>query len=575
MRVNHPVTNQEKRFPAKMTLSSVTDMNGVIQYVNKEFIHISGYSEDELLGENHNLIRHPDMPPAAFEHMWQTIKADKPWRGMVKNRCKNGDHYWVDAYVTPVFKGKTKTGYQSVRSCPSRQQVEQAEALYEKMRGNSDMPLPEKWRLKDQSLKMKTSLLLGVLFFCSLASVFLGSSHLGEVNDALQSYVAGANSGNSSDSAPLDNLYALSESNATFKFLTWLLSALAIASTAALWFIFNQGVTGNLRRLVRHMREMASGSFATNIDIDQKDEIGEGFMTLKLLQARLKTVLGQFSESTEHLLDTAKVVADAGNTTLHSMEKQNQETEQVATAMNEMSATVQEVASNTVGASEASAQVSADAESGAQNVHSTRTSIESLSKEVEKSAGVINKLAEDSDKITTITNTISSIAEQTNLLALNAAIEAARAGEQGRGFAVVADEVRSLASRTQEATNEIREMIDNLQKGIGSSVAMMQSSMARATNAVESVYTTEQSFSSITSGVNHINDMSLQIATAAEQQSAVAEEMNRNIQTISEQAEKTSEEAQHTKASSDTVTSVAENLKGQLSHFDLGERIGR
>jgi len=575
MRVNHPVTNQENRFPEKMTLSSVTDINGVIQYVNKEFIHISGYSQDELLGENHNLIRHPDMPPAAFEHMWQTIKADKPWRGMVKNRCKNGDHYWVDAYVTPVFKGKSKTGYQSVRSCPSRQQVEQAELLYEKMRHNPDMPLPEKWRLKDQSLKMKTSLLLGILLFCSLASIFLASIHVGEVNDALQSYLAEADSGHSNHSARLDNLHTLSESNATFKFLTWLLSALAVASTGALWFIFNQGVTRNLRRLVRHTREMASGSFAANIDIDQKNEIGEGFMALKLLQARLKTVLGQFSESTEHLLDTAKVVADAGNTTLHSMEKQNQETEQVATAMNQMSATVQEVASNTVGASEASAQVSADAESGAQNVHSTRTSIESLSKEVEKSAGVINELAEDSDKITTITNTISSIAEQTNLLALNAAIEAARAGEQGRGFAVVADEVRSLASRTQQATNEIREMIDNLQKGIGSSVAIMQSSMARATNAVESVYTTEQSFSSITSGVNHINDMSLQIAAAAEQQSAVAEEMNRNIQTISEQAEKTSEEAQHTKASSDMLTSVAQNLKGQLNHFDLGDRIGR
>jgi len=570
MRVNLPVSNRENRFPEKMTLISVTDMSGVIQYVNKEFISISGFSERELLGENHHLIRHPDMPPAAFEHMWTTIKANKPWRGMIKNRCKNGDHYWVEAYVTPVYKGKTKTGYQSVRSCPSRQQVDKAEALYAKMRADSTMKLPEKWRFKDTSLKFRAGLILALSLFCSLAITALALSQFNEVSSTLQTYLG--NSATASDSAgqPLNSLL---ESSASISKWLWGFAGLIVCSTLALWLIFSRGIDTPMADLVKHMREMASGDLTSKIDLDQKDEMGEGYMTLKLLQARMKTVLGQFSESTQQLVHSAHLVSEAGLAAHRSMEKQNQETEQVATAMNEMSATVQEVASSTVGASEATAQVTSDAEFGAQNVLATRDSIESLSGEVEKSADAVNQLAEDSDKISTITNTISSIAEQTNLLALNAAIEAARAGEQGRGFAVVADEVRTLASRTQEATNEIREMIDNLHKGISSSVTKMQSSKARATSAVESVHTTEQSFSNITSGVNHINDMSLQIATAAEEQSAVAEEMNRNIQIISEQAETASEQAKKTQASSEVVNDVAEQLSAQLAHFDLGERI--
>ena len=158
MKVNQPVTQREQTFADGSNLVSLTDLKGVIQYVNSDFIQISGYTADELIGQNHHMIRHPDMPPAAFEDLWATIKANKPWRGMVKNRCKNGDHYWVDAYVTPVFEGPMKVGYQSVRSCPTRKQVEQADALYAKMRANKQLKIPKKTSWNDKSLAIKAGL---------------------------------------------------------------------------------------------------------------------------------------------------------------------------------------------------------------------------------------------------------------------------------------------------------------------------------------------------------------------------------------------------------------------------------
>jgi len=147
MKINLPVTQREYDYPDSWVIVSTTDTKGIITYCNKAFIEISGFTEEELLGANHNIIRHPDMPPAAFKDLWDTIKKGKPWRGIVKNRCKNGDHYWVDAYVTPVYEGEKLIGYQSVRVKPSRAEIAAAERLYARIRERNLTELPRRFDL--------------------------------------------------------------------------------------------------------------------------------------------------------------------------------------------------------------------------------------------------------------------------------------------------------------------------------------------------------------------------------------------------------------------------------------------
>ncbi|RCU45641.1 PAS domain S-box protein [Corallincola holothuriorum] len=566
MKTNTPITNREKSFTDGSTLVSVTDLQGVIQYANRDFIEVSGFDEADLIGQNHHVVRHPDMPPAAFEHMWSTLKNNQPWRGMVKNRCKNGDHYWVDAYVTPVFKGEQKTGYQSVRSCPSREQVADAERLYAQMRADTQMKMPEKNRWKDKSIKFRATIFLTLLAAATIMAFALSLHHIAIVNELVTPLLT-------DKSMPTDGLVLLKQlADYNQGRLLWYLFALllTVVGVMGFWIMINRNITAPMLKLTKHVRNMASGTMTANIDLDQKDEMGESYMALKLLQSRLKTVLGQFSESSQQLVNSADGLSEASHNTLHGMQQQHRETDQVATAMNEMSATVHDVANNTTSASEASNVAQQEASKGASIVSATRASIEALSQDVSETATVINQLAVNSDQISSITDTISSIAEQTNLLALNAAIEAARAGEQGRGFAVVADEVRTLASRTQEATNEIRSMIENLHSGITSAVDVMATGTDRASEAVEKVQATEQSFDIISTGINQINDMNMLIATAAEQQSAVAEEMNRNVQSISEHSNQTAKESERMQNDTLVLTDMSQRLLTQIRQFDLG-----
>jgi len=249
--------------------------------------------------------------------------------------------------------------------------------------------------------------------------------------------------------------------------------------------------------------------------------------------------------------------------------RQQTETDLVATAINEMSATVQEVATNASDAETAAQNAKTESLNGTKVVMDTIDSINTLANEVEHSAEVIHKLEEDAGQISDIVNVIRGIAEQTNLLALNAAIEAARAGEQGRGFAVVADEVRTLASRTQESTTQIQEMIEKLQAGTRKAVTAMNANREKAQETVEHASKTSDSLLAISSAVQIINDMNTQIATAAEEQTAVAEEINKSIINISQVAEESTAGSELTLASSNDLT----NLAGELVELVLKFRV--
>jgi len=252
-----------------------------------------------------------------------------------------------------------------------------------------------------------------------------------------------------------------------------------------------------------------------------------------------------------------------------SVLKSNSRVEQVATAMNEMTSTVQEVSRNANQAADAA--VNADNESQTGNVVVTKTvdSINSLASEVANATTVINELKDDTESISSILDVIRGIAEQTNLLALNAAIEAARAGEQGRGFAVVADEVRTLASRTQQSTTEISSMIEKLQSGANSAVTVMQDSLERTETTVEHATKAGISLTSITAAVATINDMNLQIANAAKEQTEVAEDINKNIIEINMIAEQTSSHSKDTAQTSTELSDLAKQLAGVVGQFRI------
>lgn len=260
---------------------------------------------------------------------------------------------------------------------------------------------------------------------------------------------------------------------------------------------------------------------------------------------------------------------DITSQTQQAVSRQRAETEQVATAINQMSATVLEVAHNANHAAEAAQNADQEAIAGREVVNETMQAINGLAGEVDRAAEVISKVESDSANIGSVLDVIRGISEQTNLLALNAAIEAARAGEQGRGFAVVADEVRSLASRTQASTQEIQQMIEILQSGARKAVSVMDGGKVQAKNGVEHAQRAQESLSRITSAVSTITDMNTQIAGAAREQTTVADEINQSIVNISQIADQSLDGTRQTNDTSDRLSQLAEQLRGQANRFRI------
>lgn len=521
MKINQPVTSNEVEFDKGANILSTTDTKGQITYVNDEFIKISGFEEAELLGQAHNVVRHPEMPAAAFDDLWKTIKGGSSWMGLVKNRCKNGDYYWVDAFATPIAQdGETKE-YQSIRSKPDRDAVSRADKAYKKL-SKGELPL----QLKLPAIGI-CARMLAVFAIALLPVLILVIS--GDIS------------------------------------IPGLVSSTILTMIIATSGVFY--VTRPLRKAAKEASSIFDNSLMQHIYTGDMTEVGQLQLALKMRKSELDAVLGRVCDTIATIEKTSESLTSSVQLTKMGINHQDTETLKVSTLMGNLSQSANQILNNALHAAEATASASEAAIAGNGVVQKTVASIKELANEVDSSSLVISQLEQQSNNIDSVLEVINAIADQTNLLALNAAIEAARAGEQGRGFAVVADEVRTLASRTQGATEEIRTMIETLQKGAGEAVQAMALGQKKAQQNVEQAEEAGHSLNAITEAANTINSMNNQIAAEAEQQGQIVEEINGLVATISEVNELTVDGMEETASTSDVLKNMSANLDNITKQF--------
>ncbi|MDZ4127606.1 MAG: methyl-accepting chemotaxis protein [Hydrogenophaga sp.] len=505
MRSNLPITQRELELREGMTLMSTTDTQSHLIYANAAFVEVSGFERDELMGQPHNIVRHPDMPPEAFADMWQTLKAGKSWTALVKNRRKDGDHYWVRANATPVKRGGVTVGYMSVRTKPSREEVAAASDLYAAFRSGKAQGLAFhqglvirtgvfKWMSVFQLLPTAWRIRLGVMglvLACAMASVLLPNA------------------------------------------LPVLLAAIGAGGLLASWWIERQ-VSAPLKSILANAELIAAGQSVAVPALNRVDDIGLLARAINQSGLNLRSLLDDVAQQVQGIQVASTEIAN-GNSDLSARTEQSAASlEQTAASMAEMNATVANNSERTQEAERLAAQASTDASHGRQefsNVAETMASIQASSK-----------------RIADITSLIDGIAFQTNILALNAAVEAARAGEQGRGFAVVAAEVRSLAQRSAAAAKDIKGLIDDsgekVQKGsaligrAGETMAQIVGGVQRVSGLIEEISsaTREQAMgiSQVDTAITQLDQTTQQNAALVEQSAAAASSLRQQAIQLAE-----------------------------------------
>ncbi|SFD08011.1 methyl-accepting chemotaxis protein [Thiohalospira halophila DSM 15071] len=343
---------------------------------------------------------------------------------------------------------------------------------------------------------------------------------------------------------------------------------LAALLAAGLTVLMTRQVTTPVYALRTKLDHLADGHLDTDpVEVKTHDEMAEAARAVNTMEASFRQLVGSVLESVQQLVQSTRRLSDLSHETLESVEEQRNETDQVATATNEMASTAEEIARNANQASDAGQEVTQSARNGASQAGDTRQAIEELNRAIGDAAERIRNVESESEAIGSVIDTINEIAGQTNLLALNAAIEAARAGESGRGFSVVAEEVRNLANRTQESTGDIQQKIEGLQQGVQSAVSTMENATEQATRGRDLTGETTEALQSIASRIDEIEAMFSQIATATEEQTSVAEEMNQNVTRINDRASTNDNKAREVEEVSKRLAELTHSVQEQLNHF--------
>ena len=527
MRVNLPVTDNEYLLNDDTLILSTTDLKGRITYVNQTFLEVSGFSKEELLGKAHNIVRHPDMPPEAFDDLWKTLKAGKPWAGLVKNRRKNGDYYWVIGNATPLVEDGKPVGYLSVRTTPSRQLIEQTAPIYRQILEG-----------KAPHLKIENGGVVRTDLMGKIASLFqttLGKRIALILSLPISLLLIAAGAG----------WWGVTQSTVA----PWLTNFIAMTSISGSLLLCASiyGITRTIQKPLNNAVDianiLASGDLDSNFATNQNKEFATLYNSLKQMRINLKATILEVRDSTISLLQAANELTSGNMDLSQRTEQQAASLEQTAASMEEFAATVKQNAQNAKHANQLASNASTIATRG-----------NHMMDDVVKTMSKIN---ESSTNISNITSVIDSIAFQTNILALNAAVEAARAGEQGRGFAVVATEVRSLAQRSATAAKEIKKLIEDSVSEIGN-----------GTKLVDQVGNTMKE---IVISINDVTNIMSEISTASQEQSDGIEQANQAISQMDEVTQQNAALVEEAAASTESLENQTKHVTNAITIFKVGK----
>jgi aerotaxis receptor len=529
MRLNLPITSKETVLTAADAIVSKTDLKGKITYVNPTFCRISGFNENELIGAPQNIVRHPDMPAEAFADLWQTLRDGLPWTGLVKNRCKNGDFYWVRANITPVREQGRITGYMSVRVRAERHEIDAAAAVYAHIklqqqgapRIHHGMPVKPGIGALIAHLRLE-SLAMRIWLATSLVNVLLMGVMLAAGTAALHDG-------------------------------RWYWHAIGIGSTAGLlvnlflWYTLRVGMLQPLDRAIEGARAIAAGDLSTKFDTASRNEVGQLMRALQQMNTNLVAAIGDVRDNVTSMGTATRQIA-AGNQDLSARtEAQAASLEETASSMEEFASTVKQNAENAATANDLAVAASGvAAESGAI---------------VNDMIGTMTEISASAMQIVDIIGLIEGIAFQTNILALNAAVEAARAGEQGRGFAVVAGEVRNLAQRSSVAAKEIKQLIDV--------------SVGKVNLGMEQVQRAGDTMGKVVASVERVTGIMGDITQASHEQSLGIDQVNQAISHMDQVTQHNAALVEEAAAAATGLEQEARDLTRAISVFQFAQATKR
>jgi aerotaxis receptor len=519
MRRNITLTGTERVFGNTVHLITTTDIRGIITYANDDFIGISGYDKEELFGKNHNLIRHPLMPQAAFKDLWSTLHQGNSWRGAVINRCKNGDHYWVDAYVTPVMKDGQLVEYQSVRTVLQPQQKSRAQQIY------------TAWQQAEKLPQFARSFLAGQLFWAGA----IGGTLL---------------------------LLAL-----------WLWANTQIYPamlTTVLALLFTQGFRFHYTRL-RNLTPSDAADYRNRLMSyiytgrnDLYAGIDFAFSTQRL---EIRALMARLMNTAELLMHIRQATNTHINESASQSQRQHQSIEAFVAELNALALSQQQVSVAVNQGVIETDTTSVSTDSGAAQLSHMLEVCQRLEQQMRGVAMQFDIVSAQSRNIATVTEVIQTVSGQTNLLALNAAIEASRAGEAGRGFAVVAEEIRALASRTEDSTDEIKNIIEQLQAGIQQSADALKSGTDALNETVQSASATSNVIEKIRDATAVIRSKMTEVADCYKQQLQSCDKLTQGASAIEKLAQQASMAAHAASDHGNHLAAQLDEMHTLTSHF--------